>query len=118
MKVEELNLYYKLDEKIYERANMICDKLDLLYECSVEPSVNESTIRMSIIDYEDDEVDSLTMSFEDFCADDYIERAIKQRERDKEEQRLSKLKAEKRKEELARQERKALYKKLKREFEE
>ena len=117
MKVEELILYYKLDKEIYERATIICNKLDLLYKCSVEPSINENTIRMSIIDYENDEVDSLTMSFEDFCADDYMERATKQRERDEEKQRLSKLESEKQKEELDKQNRKILYEKLKKEFE-
>lgn len=117
MKVEELNLYYKLDKEIYERSKIICDKLDLLYKCSVEPMVNKNVVRMSIIDYENDEVDSFTMTFEDFCADDYMERAMKQRKRDKEKQRLSELEAKKKKDEIDKQNRKILYEKLKKEFE-
>ena len=89
MTVSELMLYYRLEGEIYKRAEEICKSLDLLYKCDVEPVVNEDNIRMSILDYENDEVDSLTMTFEQFVSNNYLELARQVRKNDQEQKKKS-----------------------------
>lgn len=114
--IVELMLYSRLKDEIYNRVEEICKNLDLLYKCSVEPIVNKDTIRMSIIDYANDEVDSLTMTFEQFISNDYLNIAKSIREYDKEQKRKAKIEAKKKMEIEAKENRRRQYEQLKKEF--
>ena len=117
MTVPELMIYSRLEDEIYDRARDICRDLDLLYKTDVEPYVGTSTIRMSIIDCEDDEVDYITMSFEDFASDDYIHIARKIRNEDKAKRKKAEQEAKKQKELEEKETRRQMYEQLKKEFE-
>ena len=117
MTVSELMLYYRLEDEIYKRAEEICKSLDLLYKCDVEPVVNEDNIRMSILDYENDEVDSLTMTFEQFVSNNYLELARQVRKNDQEQKRKAEMEAKRLAEVKAKENRRKQYEQLKKEFE-
>ena len=117
MTVPELMLYSRLEDEIYDRSRDICRDLDMLYKANVEPYVGQSTIRMSIIDCENDEVDHITMSFEDFASDDYIHIARKIRNEDKDKRKKAEQEAKKQKELEAKEARKKMYEQIKEEFE-
>ena len=116
MTVPELMLYSRLEDEIYDRARDICRDLDLLYKTDVEPYVGTSSIRMSII-CENDEVDCITMSFEDFASDDYIHIARKIRNEDKAKRKKAEQEAKKQKELEEKEIRRQMYEQLKKEFE-
>lgn len=117
MTVLELMLYYRLEDEIYKRSKQICENLDLLYKCTVEPIVNEDNIRMSILDYENDEVDSLKMTFEQFVSDNYLELARQIRKNDQEQKRKAEIEAKRLAEVKAKENRRIQYEQLKKEFE-
>ena len=118
MTVLELMLYYRLEDEIYKRSKQICENLDLLYKFTVEPIVNEDNIRMSILDYENDEVDSLKMTFEQFVSDNYLELARQIRKNDQEQKRKAEIEAKRLAEVKAKENRRIQYEQLKKEFEE
>ena len=101
----------------YIKATMEPYDLDMLYKANVEPYVGQSTIRMSIIDCENDEVDHMTMSFEDFASDDYIHIARKIRNEDKAKRKNAEQEAKKQKELEEKETRRQMYEQLKEEFE-
>lgn len=117
MTVPELMLYSRLEDEIYGRARDICRDLDMLYKADVEPYVGQSTILMSIIDWENDEIDRITMSFEDFASDDYIHIARKIRNEDKAKRKKAEQEAKKQKELEEKETRRQMYEQLKKEFE-
>ena len=117
MTVLELMLYYRLEDEIYKRSKQICENLDLLYKFTVEPIVNEDNIRMSILDYENDEVDSLKMTFEQFVSDNYLELARQIRKNDQEQKRKAEIEAKRLAESKAKENRRIQYEQLKKEFE-
>ena len=117
MTVLELMLYYRLEDEIYKRSKQICENLDLLYKFTVEPIVNEDNIRMSILDYENDEVDSLKMTFEQFVSDNYLELARQIRKNDQEQKRKAEIEAKRLAEVKAKENRRIQYEQLKKEFE-
>lgn len=113
----ELGFYHRLDDEIYVRAEDICEHLDLLYKASVEVFVDEDRVYMSIVDYEGDTIDSLSMSYKQFCSYDYLLEAEKILAERKRQQEIAKKKAAELKEKEDLEKRKALYEKLKEEFE-
>ena len=117
MTVLELMLYYRLEDEIYKRSKQICENLDLLYKFTVEPIVNEDNIRMSILDYGNDEVDSLKMTFEQFVSDNYLELARQIRKNDQEQKRKAEIEAKRLAEVKAKENRRIQYEQLKKEFE-
>ena len=117
MTVLELMLYYRLEDEIYKRSKQICENLDLLYKFTVEPIVNEDNIRMSILDYGNDEVDSLKMTFEQFVSDNYLELARQIRKNDQEQKRKAEIEAKRLAEVKDKENRRIQYEQLKKEFE-
>lgn len=117
MTVSELILYYRLEDEIDERAEEICEVLDLLYRCYVKPVVNKDNIRMEILDYENNEVDSLTMTFEQFVSDNYLNCARGIRKKDKEQKIKAEIEAKRLAEVKAKENRRKQYELLKKEFE-
>ena len=117
MTVSELMLYYRLEDEIDERAEEICEVLDLLYRCYVKPVVNKDNIRMEILDYENNEVDSLTMTFEQFVSDNYLNCVRGIRKKDKEQKIKAEIEAKRLAEVKAKENRRKQYKLLKKEFE-
>ena len=120
MTVPELMLYSRLEDEIYDRARDICRDLDMLYKADVKFYLDydvKNTIRMRIFDCEDDEVDYITMSFEDFASDDYIHIARKIRNEDKAKRKKAEQEAKKQKELEEKETRRQMYEQLKKEFE-
>ena len=119
MRPAELMLYERLYDEIYERAEEISNDLNLSYNGSTtEVDIGKGFVHINIVDGECDTVDSLKISYEDFCGYDYCVKAKVIRERDlkeKEEKRRKEREAQKARE---KEERKAMYLKLRKEFEE
>lgn len=117
MTVEELMLYERLDNEIYERAEEICNHLDLLYKCCLVFELYEGYVVMSIRDYEDDEVDHLKIPYSSFASREYLLLSKQIREEDVRQRELAKKKAREKEKEYEKEERRKLYERLKKEFE-
>lgn len=118
MTVEELMLYERLDNEIYKRAEEICNHLDLLYKCSLIVNLYEGYVIISVRDYENDEIDHLQMPYLLFVSREYISLAKQIREEDIRQRELAKKKAREKEKEYEKEERRKLYERLKKEFEE
>ena len=118
MTVEELMLYERLDNEIYERAEEICNHVDLLYKNSLLVNLYEGYVMMSIRDYENDEVDHLHVPYFSFVAHEYLLLSKQIREEDMRQRELTKKKAREKEKEYEKEERRKLYETLKREFDE
>ena len=118
MRPEELMLYERLDDEIYERAEVICNDLDMSRSYYItDVSVDKGIVHINIVDDDGDTVDSLKISYDDFCEYDYLTRAKVIRERDLKEREEKEKKEREAQKAKAKEERKAMYLKLKEEFE-
>lgn len=116
MTIAELMLFYRLDDEIYKRAEKICEELDLLYKSYVKPVVSKGTVIMEIYDYENEEVDRLEMTYEQFISTDCVELAKKIRKDEMERRKLAEQEAKKQAEIEAKEKRRDMYERLKKEF--
>lgn len=114
MTVEELMLYERLDNEIYERVEEICIHcLDLFNKCSIVVNLYGGYVAMSVRDHENDEIDDLQIPYSSFASREYLLLAKQIRQEDVRQRKLAKKKAREKEKEYKKEERRKLYERLK-----
>ena len=71
MKIEDLKEYNKIENEIYERVENICKEI-LQFNEFYDVDIGINNISITVKDTEDDPINSLILSFEEFCSDNYV----------------------------------------------
>lgn len=82
MKIEDLKEYNKIENEIYERVENICKEI-LQFNEFYDVDIGINNISITVKDTEDDPINSLILSFEEFCSDNYIDIAKGKKRTDK-----------------------------------